>query len=983
MSRLLNYESFPLSASAAQRLRSEAKKSLGFSANASEKKLADAYGVSVKEMYHILVDAHNEYVDTHNAQIEEARLAARREKARIARQQKKEGHISLTQLDEKLITKQMEKKYWTKPFKFTMKSSLLPDVKRSFDFKNIHNFRNWIKGLREARLRVFDSTNWVYEYEIDDFRHVFEHFSYELTPLGGGRDNSRTMKRNFKLTNFDLEVLDPKSKNNNCGIKVVEAALGIELDTIDVRKRLGVDAGKMLTCEQVIELHGFYSEKSVAVISDDFDGEVNSDETTILLHNEHYYLVVAAVKKSFKNKTTKRGYLYWDIETRQTKSFIMIGQKKSYILKEAILSIVYKPYKATEYSKQTFVTDDEKSCVEKFKDFLSLCAKNGKFFHCIAHNASRFDHYLLFSKFSENDVFESNIQLRGTAIIGLQYKSHLFKDSCCFLTNSLKNLCKGYLVTDEEKQYAKIENLSLHGEVISNTELCFYKPDLDFGEFLQLEKSDPEFWEQYVKYCEYDCFALAHVWEKFMSQMKLCISKMGNFVTARVSVMSVNTIGSLAKKCIEVCNGCADGLKASTYMTDYKRFIGSDFEKYEFIKNFKRGGISHCNQPGKHTEGVCGFDIKSQYPTAMMNMQIPVGNSWWTDEERPEKFGFYHLKDVVFFGRKFKPVALKNSSNILEWDQNEIAELFVDTFMLDYLKKNCDLQSYTVVRGLVSNRFVTGEQLFGKYVGSLYEEKALQDELKEKKDPAYNQPYREVIKLMLNSLSGKLVEDPSRYFRLKKIECEDDAAPRGDVGLNQVQFQKDGSDTAEKINYWVTAGVMVYSYSKRLLFEYINCLPNKSDDVIHIETDGIYFPKPCRDEFVKNVAEYSGEYKEVALGDKLGNVDEEVNYAGTSYWLGKKFYYIYTKYNSDGSINYPSSKIRIKGIPCTTIDKAGKTRDLVDESFYERIYKGESVKTDYSAISRFLFGNQKSCDVKLTGYTATRTTRGMMSYREY
>ena len=90
---------------------------------------------------------------------------------------------------------------------------------------------------------------------------------------------------------------------------------------------------------------------------------------------------------------------------------------------------------------------------------------------------------------------------------------------------------------------------------------------------------------------------------------------------------------------------------------------------------------------------------------------------------------------------------------------------------------------------------------------------------------------------------------------------------------------------------------MIYSYSKRLLFEYINLLPNKSNDVIHVETDGIYFGLPHKEKFIENASKYDGDFKEVMIGDKLGNLDVEVEKAGVSYWLGKKFYYIYTNYN--------------------------------------------------------------------------------------
>jgi len=228
----------------------------------------------------------------------------------------------------------------------------------------------------------------------------------------------------------------------------------------------------------------------------------------------------------------------------------------------------------------------------------------------------------------------------------------------------------------------------------------------------------------------------------------------------------------------------------------------------------------------------------------------------------------------------------------------------------------------------------------------------------------------------LNSVTGKMNEDPSRYF---KIAYHED----GDKKVNGVGFVKDRTETEFKVNQWITAGVMIYSYSKWLLFEYIDCLPNKSNDVIHVETDGIYFGLPNKEKFIENVGEYDGEYKEVKIGDKLGNVDIEVEKEGVSYWLGKKFYYIYTNYNKDGSIDYTNSKIKIKGIPTTTIDDYGTKMDLVNEKFYEDIYAGKTITTEFSTITKFLFQSKKNDTISLASYKMKRTTRGQMTYKEY
>jgi hypothetical protein len=137
-------------------------------------------------------------------------------------------------------------------------------------------------------------------------------------------------------------------------------------------------------------------------------------------------------------------------------------------------------------------------------------------------------------------------------------------------------------------------------------------------------------------------------------------------------------------------------------------------------------------------------------------------------------------------------------------------------------------------------------------------------------------------------------------------------------------------------------GVMIYSYSKRLLFEYINLLPNKSEDVIHIETDSVYFNRNNGDEFKENVENYEGEYP-VKIGDALGNVTQEKDEEGVCHFLGKKFYQI-------GDI------FKIKGIPMKTITEDGTLINIVNQSIFERVFAGENVRVEYTTLKKNLYG---------------------------
>ena len=705
--------------------------------------------------------------------------------------------------------------------------------------------------------------------------------------------------------------------------------------------------------------------------------------------------------------------------------------------------------------KRTFVTDPasasggarsceatpEKNCCEKFLDWLSEEASKGRYYNGVAHNGSRFDFYLLMSYFSQNDIEQSDTRIRGTSIIGFEYKGHAFRDSCCFLTDSLKNLCDGYLTTPEEKQYAKLCNIKLGDVTLTNEQLCFYKPDLTFWEFMDLQNTDPQFWKEYEKYCEYDCESLFLVWEKFKDQIEKIIVEMakrkgcGKNLIAKVGFNKVNTIGSLAKKLIELVNKDRGLKHLAKYKKLLNQFIDDDEEKYNFLTKFKRGGISHANQMGWHREGVCGFDIKSQYPAAMNQMKIPAGKSEWVEEYEPNGKGFYKLKNMVWeegWGEKFKPIARSECGKSLDWKYS-VEENYCDSYMIDYLVKHCGLLSFDVEVGLISFCEIDGSDLFSNYVTTLYDLKAQEDRYKSAGDPRYNAAFRAACKLLANSLSGKLVEDPSRYFSLKFEE-------EGSNSINGVNFTKDiqtvtlyeptnerkviekkyktkmnfgcgwkwKSKTAKNemyeeirntglendgmavvgerkvFNEWILAGVMVYSFSKRLLWEYVLCLPNGADDVILVETDGLYFGLPHKEAFIKNVEAMNDPI--IKIGDDLGNVENELSEEKEGFVLGKKDYLFGDiKYLEDGMTDWDKTKLRCKGMRKCTIEDDGTKKDILNKQFYIDRYMGETVSKTWKAIDKNLYGSRKKASLSLAGYEMTRQMKphNLSSYKVY
>ena len=130
-------------------------------------------------------------------------------------------------------------------------------------------------------------------------------------------------------------------------------------------------------------------------------------------------------------------------------------------------------------------------------------------------------------------------------------------------------------------------------------------------------------------------------------------------------------------------------------------------------------------------------------------------------------------------------------SGVLQWSTTDfIKKAFVDSFMIKYLKSNCNLLTFEVVKGLVSKQSVKGEYLLNKYVKTLFAEKAQQDILKITNE--HNPAYRETIKLFLNAVTGKFVENVDLYednvFTIKATKSIKSIGKKTEVSLNMKEY---------------------------------------------------------------------------------------------------------------------------------------------------------------------------------------------------
>jgi hypothetical protein len=164
-----------------------------------------------------------------------------------------------------------------------------------------------------------------------------------------------------------------------------------------------------------------------------------------------------------------------------------------------------------------FITNHKLSSARQFVNFLNFESKNGRSYNVIAHNGGKFDFYFFIACLTNQEILDCNIGMRGTTIISINYRGNLFKDSYCFLTNSL-----AYLLQSFKVEHGKICDIKIGDKTLSSTQLYFYKPELTFNEFLDLQNTDIDFWKEYTNYCLYDCLALYELRNKFTD----CVDKM-------------------------------------------------------------------------------------------------------------------------------------------------------------------------------------------------------------------------------------------------------------------------------------------------------------------------------------------------------------------------------------------------------------------------------------------------------------------------
>ena len=758
-----------------------------------------------------------------------------------------------------------------------------------------------------------------------------------------------------------------------------------------------------------------------------YKSQKNFKETTdILLKDEHYSLIVEkrelnydpicgellkttsngpkkmsklAIRKSLErqdrtieSKKDKkkledydRKFIFFDIETvfdPKERNTIKPYSISFYVIDEK--SIFNPNEKNIESYKERTRFFHGEDCIDDFVEWIEYNSTDIRYV-LIGYNNSRFDNFPLIKGLMDSDIFTSMLYVQNS-ILQLNFGSrHKCFDLCRFTMCSLKAACKDFKVYPN-----KIEGFS-HEEV---------QKVYNEGGQHALEKWIEKNKTKLEDYNKTDVLATAALFYAVRSGFR----KMTN-----VDILDYSTLAQLSFKCFKNSLNVYEEVVVQTkkkYDAEIKVTKKFDIsapktkEDDDFIRKAITGGRCQCFTDKPYTdEQLRCVDVKSLYPYVMLNRHYPVGEYKRTDKYIDNKLGIYCV--LIIDQPKIKIIP-DRSTEVLDWDSENDIYKNITSIEIECLKRHGgkiefipDDQGYI---GLYWEESTT--ELYNDFFLKIKNEKTKQDilkadvkdrkklikeikdesvrkEVKETKEE-YNPALRNIAKLLLNSLSGKMVQ---RNFDTKEEMVKNDkeeqkfiSKTKNDItlvatfGPYRILSGTLEDDLVYKQRYAKPSylGVFIYAHSRTYMYDILYSNYN----VLYTDTDsGIINDKDYQDfskKYIKVIGKGCHRYYKLTstktdtptIGGDFGQFEEELDTKGKkceSYIMAKKVYCIEIK-DKDGKIQ-SKSKYRMKGIKLPREDNQWSGDVLLSKKQLEEIKKYNEKKNGDKSI--YLFNLKK------------------------
>jgi len=476
-----------------------------------------------------------------------------------------------------------------------------------------------------------------------------------------------------------------------------------------------------------------------------------------------------------------------------------------------------------------WILDNQTNRAMIFISFNGVVFDNFFFLDALLRNTGKFRH-----EYDVDRIFYNGSQLMNFTINGRHNTFDIHKH----LVGSLASNCKSFKINCCAK---KSFDHALAQELF------------DSGKLIDFVSTSDELRE----YNEYDVLATAVLYARYAEALgEINCTKKYSEMTVRpehekslAALHKMKTIGSLIY---------------STF-TDHcqKNKISLPTIEWKWYKDLQRckvaGRVEMFNGIQETFERLASTDVCSLYPFVMsvLNVFYPCGDKIIEVDsyQGDDRLGFYYCD----FDQSNLPAA--NLPNIYplktgienKWDHvGPVENYLLSNVMIGLLKKHgCRVD--------IRNGFVFPDQkksceMFGFQL-DIMKAKNLQDTLKDSKDPEdtkkYNSALRDTLKLLINSLSGKVIES----LHCEKVESINSVIDYEKIAkkaesinaINNighrvfVSYTVSEEDICEKQQRPIYLGVLLYDYAKRYMYEMSYSKIGKAK-LLYTDTDASKFP---------------------------------------------------------------------------------------------------------------------------------------------
>jgi len=506
-------------------------------------------------------------------------------------------------------------------------------------------------------------------------------------------------------------------------------------------------------------------------------------------------------------------FVFFDYET-------VIDYKQSNCMQAYSLSILFldgTTLKELEFhdshGNQSKINEIRRACCKTFtgfdcsQQFIEWIIKNepNRRMTFIGFNNTNFDNFIFLDALltrNDSDVDETNVTnvfYNGSQLLNFTLNGrHNTFDIHKHLMGSLKMNCENFKIGCCAKKSLDHDKMQL-----------LYKE----GKLLEHIQGNSELKE----YNEYDVLATAVLFYKYRDALDNieCTKPYAK------DLHNIKTVGSLIYKVL-----VASCKKAKI------EFPQLDFKQYSDLQRSKIAGrVEMFNGVQKVEERLASTDVCSLYPYVMsiLNCHYPCGKiKKVASYQGDDVLGFYYcdidqscLKDKNLPNIYAYKTGMEN-----KWNHVGVIENYMlSNVMIGLLLKfGCTV---TIRDGFIFTKKEKSCNMFG-FLLDLMKAKNEQDDLKKAKNCNYNAALRETIKLLANSVSGKIieglhtektvvVESTETYLAIKdKAESINFINMIGDKLFLTYEMSAESMIKEQRPIY---LGVLVYDYAKRYMYE--------------------------------------------------------------------------------------------------------------------------------------------------------------------